>query len=181
MADKSSSKSKVWVFVVVGLAVVIVAVVLVVGRRPGGGTAATQSEGLGATVKLDAAAVDAIIPPLPEAVRSDIITPNWSTFADRLRGIYAALPAAAKQQMQTKGEYAFHLADAPKEQADIIREIVEGDRNLKGTLEGWVGKPLDLRKFTILFQRQGDFVALRFRAANGNEANWAAFGRWAGK
>jgi hypothetical protein len=101
-------------------------------------------------------------------------------FVDRLLEVYEALPAEAKQQVASKGEYAFHLSDLPKAQADVIRGLLSQDTNLRMTLEGWVGSPLDLSKITFLFQRQGKYLALVCRGG-GNEGNWAPFALWPGR
>jgi len=136
----------------------------------------------GAPTALSQSEVDRIIPPLPESERAMMQggTKDFSIFADRLRAVYAALPAEARHQVQTKGEYAFHLTDLPKEQADVIRELIEKDPSIEATVGGWMGGRLDLSKVILLFQHQGDSVALRFRVGQ-NEANWAPFGKWTGK
>jgi len=122
------------------------------------------------------------IVPVGEGMRRQIQESEGPSvaFVDRLCAVYKALPAEAKQQVASKGEYAFHLSDLPKAQADVIRDLLSQDTNLRATLEGWVGSPLDLSKITFLFQRQGKYLALVCRGG-GNEGNWAPFAVWPGR
>jgi len=119
------------------------------------------------------------VSPLPDAERKEMarLMPLWAEFADRVRDVYAALPSDARGQVQSNGECTFSLLDLPKAQADVIRELVEKDRSLHATLEGWVGAPLDPSKVTFVFSRQGDRLHFGYRG-NGNAANWAPIGIW---
>jgi len=130
------------------------------------------------------AAIDATIPPLPEETQQAVAKalPQWLTWADRLRGVYAALPPAAKQTMLGKGSYEFKLADLPEAQAKVIRDLVQQDpdHNIRVTLEDLAGKPLDLSKLTFAFKRGGDqvpFVMFAFLRSGGEFAP-APIGLW---
>lgn len=166
---RTSGRWMLWVVVV--LVVVVTVVVVLWVRTHGGGP--TQDE----EAVLDQAAIDAIIPP-PDAQMRSLVEQDAGpavVFVDRLRALYAALPAEVRQQVSSKGEWVFHLADLPKAQADVIRELADQDENWRRNLESHFGTPLDLSKVTFLFQRQGQYVALRVRGP-GFESNWAPFG-----
>lgn len=132
---------------------------------------------------LTQAQIDAIIAPLPERDRADLAKslPQWLTWTDRLRGVYAALPPEATQTMVSKGSYEFTLADLPEPQAKVIKDLVaeDPDRNIRDTLEQWAGKPLDLSKVSFASKRQGDKVFLAFRSG-GSEFSPAPIGVWPG-
>lgn len=133
---------------------------------------------------LDQAAIDAAVAPLPEESREDLARslPEWVGWADRLRAVYAALPPEAKHEMASTGEYAFRLADLPKEQADVIKELIEQDpdENIRHMLEQWAGKPLDFSKLAFAYKRQGNDVGFAFRVG-GSEYAPAPIGLWPGE
>jgi len=117
--------------------------------------------------------IDKAIPPLSQQQVSDTArsAPGFVTFVDKVRAVYAALPAETKQQMVAKGEYAFHLSDLPPEQAQVMKDLAAQDENLG------ISDRDSLANLTFLFQHQGEHVALRFRMP-GREINWASFGLW---
>ena len=85
-------------------------------------SAGTQKNG-----KAGAKTPSMTIPPLPEAYRAIVMEadPEWLTWSDRLREVFAALPAKAQAEMLATNEYSFGLADLPAEQAAVIRNLLE--------------------------------------------------------
>ena len=136
----------------------------------------------GARPALSQAEIDKIIPPLSQEQVAQMSegAPTLPANGDRMRAVYAGLPSAARQQVASTGEYAFHIGDLPPEHAQVIKDVLTRDDGIRLTVEDKVGNPPDLSNITVLFQHQGDYVALRFRFPNGNEGNWAPFGMWAG-
>jgi hypothetical protein len=125
--------------------------------------------------RLTRAQIDAIIAPLPEKEKADIARslPQWISWTDRLRALYASLPEAKRQDMQTKGRCEIKLADLTDAQAKVVNDLLaqDPDRNLRQVLEQWTGKPLDLTKLTFVFTHdiqgiRGD-VFLGFRGSGG--------------
>ncbi len=147
--------------------------------KTGTGGAAGPSA-VGQAHVLTQAQIDAIIPPLPESERAGIegSSPNYSLYVDKLRAIYASLPAEARQQMQTKGEYAFHVSDLPREQGAVIRDLITKDKDMTTNLGG--GKPVDFAQVTFSFKHGDQDIEFRGRRV-GMDIGWAPIGRWAGK
>jgi hypothetical protein len=115
---------------------------------------------------LTQAQIDVIIAPLPERDKADLTKspPQWLSWTDRLRGLYASLPEAKRRDMQAKGRCEVKLADLNESQAKVIKDLVaqDPDKNIREMLEQWAGKPPDLTKVTFLFVRSGSNVVFGF-------------------
>jgi hypothetical protein len=126
------------------------------------------------------------IPPLPAEEKASFagIAPEWVTWADRLRGVYAALGPGPQRQMLETGEYAFHLGDIPKAQADVIREFAVGDvQGARQWIEHKYGKPVDLSKVTFKFGRFPEdpgHVRFMIVGPNGLDRMQPEIGLWPG-
>jgi len=151
------------------------------GRAAKTGTGgAVGPSAVGQPHTLTQAQINAAIPPMPADQRAgmELGAPNYSLYVDKLRAIYASLPAEARHQMQTKGEYAFHVSDLPKEQGDVIRDLITTDKDMATNLGG--GKPVDFSQVTFSFKHGGQDIEFRGRRV-GMDIGWAPIGRWAGK
>lgn len=137
-------------YIVLGLIVVVVAAVLCVGEK-----------------------ASAVLPPMPEEVMNLLLKgdPLWPHWADKLRGVYAALPESAKQQMLSAGWYSFRLCDLPKDQQEIMTDFALHSQNVAGFISrpNVAGSPPDLSKLTFAFGRmKTDEKYVRIRVgANG--------------
>jgi hypothetical protein len=126
------------------------------------------------------------IPPLEARVKASFAryAPGWVTWADRLREVYAALGPGPQRQMLETGEYAFHLGDIPKAQADVIREFAVGDvQGARQWIEHKYGKPVDLSKVTFKFGRFPEdpgHVRFMIVGPNGLDRMQPEIGLWPG-
>jgi len=143
-------KSNRWVLPVVGAVVVIVAVVLLVNRHPGGGGA---SGGGGAA--LDMAAVDAMIPPLPDSYWKPTQHSSISDLreaSDRSRMIYATLSADQRATLLKTGSFALEGARATPQQTDAIRSLLDSSEHA-ALARQFLGDPPDISKVTCILSR----------------------------
>jgi RNA polymerase sigma-70 factor, ECF subfamily len=117
---------------------------------------------------------DLALRPLPADIRASFIRqdPRFAQWIDQLNGVYASLPVGAKEEMLTRGEYAFHLSDLPEAQADIIRNLIKQDIDDSYTwLSHKVGSPPNLETVVFKFGRYPeDPTYVRFMITDGKDS-----------